>query len=60
MVVKTQSEDQSYSNFWSFVNSNRLTLVEKPPEDFPKSNNNFWGVNKNIQEIHPGYLLRKS
>jgi hypothetical protein len=53
-VVQTQSFEQSYKNFWSFVDHNELNYKEKPAEDFKTSNNSFWGVNKDPQEIHPG------
>jgi len=52
-IVQKQSFEQSYKNFWSFVDSNVLDYVEKPPENFPKSNNAFWGINKEVQELHP-------
>jgi hypothetical protein len=53
-VVQKQSFEHSYKNFWSFVDSNELGYVEKSTQDFPSSNNNFWGVNKEVQELHPG------
>jgi hypothetical protein len=56
-VVQKQSLEQSHKNFWSFVDSNVLNYIEKPPEDFKNSNNSFWGVNKEIQQLHPGILI---
>ena len=53
-VVQKQSFEQSYKNFWSFVDSNQLDYIEKKQEDYKNSNNAFWGVNKEAQEIHPG------
>jgi hypothetical protein len=53
-VVQKQSFEQSYQNFWSFVDYNVLNYIEKPPEDFKNSNNSFWGVNKEVQELYPG------
>ena len=53
-VVQKQSYEQSFKNFWAFCDYNQLGYVEKPPEDFSVSNNAFWGVNKEMQEIHPG------
>ena len=56
-VVQTQSFEQSYKNFWSFVDHNELNYKEKPAEDFKTSNNSFWGVNKDPQEIYPGNYI---
>lgn len=56
-VVQTQSFEQSYKNFWSFVDHNELNYKEKPAEDFKNSNNSFWGVNKDPQEIYPGNYI---
>jgi hypothetical protein len=53
-IVQKQSFEQSYKNFWSFVDSNELNYNEKPQEDFKNSNNAFWGVNKEVQENYPG------
>jgi len=39
---------------WSFVESNPLTMKEPIKEDFSKSNNDYWGVRPEIQQIHPG------
>jgi hypothetical protein len=57
-VVQKQSFEQSNKNFWSFVDSNNLDYVEKPPEDFSHSNRAFWGVNKELQEVYPGKKLK--
>jgi hypothetical protein len=53
-VVQKQSFEQSYKNFNSFVDTNELDYVESPPEDLVGSNNAFWGVNKEVQELYPG------
>ena len=52
-VIQKQSFDQSYKNFWFFVDSNELDYEERPPENFENSTNNFWGVEKEVQEVHP-------
>ena len=53
-VVQKQSFEQSFKNFWSFCDYNQLGYVEKPPEEFVNSNNAFWGVNKEVQDLYPG------
>jgi hypothetical protein len=58
-VVQKQSFEQSYKNFWSFVDSNELNYIEKPPEDFKSSNNAYWGINKEVQELYPGKNILK-
>lgn len=52
-VIQKQSFDQSYKNFWSFVDSNTLDYAEKVSDSIDKSINNFWGVEKEVQETHP-------
>jgi hypothetical protein len=56
-VVQKQSFEQNYKNFWSFVDSNHLDYIERLPEDFQLSNNAFWGVGKEVQELHPGNII---
>ncbi len=56
-IVRSQSLDQNYKNFWSYVDTNKLDYVEKPKESLPISNNAFWGVNKEVQELHPGIII---
>jgi hypothetical protein len=56
-IVQKQSVEQSYKNFWSFVDSNKLNYIEKPADDFESSNNAFWGVNKEVQELYPGNII---
>jgi hypothetical protein len=56
-VIQNQACDQSYNKFWSFVDSNKLDYNEKAPEGFVEANNAFWGVDKGVQEIHPGILF---
>jgi len=55
-VVNTQGFRQSEKNFWAFVDTNKLDYVDKKPSDISTSINSFWGVNKNVQELHPGYF----
>ncbi len=43
---------------WSFVDSNPLTMKEKVKEDFDKSNNDYWGVTKDIYQKHPGIIKK--
>lgn len=52
-VIQKQSYDQSYANFWSFVDSNKFDYEEKVHEGIDVSTNNFWGVEKSVQESHP-------
>lgn len=52
-VIQKQSFDQSYKNFWSFVDSNTLDYEEKVSESMETSINNYWGVEKGVQETHP-------
>lgn len=52
-VIQKQSFDQSYKNFWSFVDSNELDYEEKASESIETSVNNFWGIEKEVQETHP-------
>lgn len=52
-VIQKQSFDQSYKNFWSFIDSNELDYEEKVQDSIDKSINNFWGVEKSVQETHP-------
>ena len=56
-IVQKQAFAQAEKNLWSFVESNPLTLVEKKPEDFQKSNNDYWGVSKDIYTQYPGKSL---
>ena len=56
-VIQKQNNDKSYKNFWSFVDSNKLDYNERPPEGFIESNNSFWGVGKQFQELYPGIIL---
>ena len=53
-ILKKQSEEQNYKNFWSFIDSNKLTTINKPDTQLEINNNIFWGINKQIQELHPG------
>lgn len=53
-VVQAQAFAQSEKNFWSFVDPKKLDYVEKRVSDISTSNNSFWGVNKNVQELYPG------
>lgn len=53
-VVQKQSYEQNLRNFWSFVDSNALDYKEDLHEDFTLSNNSFWGIKKEVQEVHPG------
>lgn len=52
-VIQKQSFDQSYKNFWSFIDSNQLDYEEKAQEKLEKSINNYWGVEKSVQDTHP-------
>lgn len=53
-VVQKQALTQAEKNMWSFVDSNPLDMPERKKEDFQKSNDDYWGVTKDIQEQHPG------
>jgi len=53
-VVHTQAFVQSQKNFWSFVDSNKMDMVDQRKSDISTSVNSFWGVNKNVQESYPG------
>jgi len=52
--VHTQAFAQSQSNFWSFVDVNKIDLKDTRQSDLPTSIGSFWGVNKNVQELYPG------
>lgn len=52
-VVQKQTYKRNYEKFWEFLDSNELDYIEKPDIDFWKSNNNYWGVKKEVQEEHP-------
>lgn len=52
-VVQKQSYERNYDKFWEFLESNDLDYVEKPKPDFAVSNNAYWGVSKEVQELHP-------
>lgn len=52
-VIQRQSYDQSYKNFWSFIDSNTLDFEEKKDDDIKKSIDNYWGVEPTVQETHP-------
>lgn len=52
-VVQKQTYEKNYEKFWSFIESNDLDYIERPPEDFNKSNNAFWGVLPEVQALHP-------
>jgi hypothetical protein len=34
-----------------------MTMKEKVKEDFDKSNNDYWGVSKDIYQVHPGIYI---
>lgn len=53
-IIEQQSYEQDYKNFWSFVDSNKLSELSKLDTQFEISNNIFWGINKEVQELHPG------
>ena len=53
-TVNMQAYDQATKHFWSFVDSNSLDYVDKKTSDISTSVNSFWGVNKKVQELHPG------
>ena len=55
-VVQTQSFEQSYKNFWSFVDHNEKNYQEKPVEDFNTAVNSFWGVDSEAKQVHPGII----
>lgn len=52
--VQNQAYEQSFKNFWSFVDSNVLDYKDKKQSDINSSINSFWGVNQNVQELYPG------
>ena len=56
-TVNMQALDQATKNFWSFVDSNELDYNDKKASDISTSVNSFWGVNKKVQELHPGNLF---
>lgn len=53
-VVQTQAFEQSQKNFWSFVDANKLDYADRKQSDIKASVDSFWGVNKNLHEMHPG------
>ena len=57
-VVQKQSHEEAYKNFWSYVEANRIIFVDKPPENFGLSNENFWGVNKESKELYNDMILK--
>lgn len=52
-VVQKQSYERNYNKFWEFLDSNDLDYTEKPKPDLAVSNNAYWGVQKEVQELHP-------
>lgn len=52
-VIQKQSFEQSYKNFWSFIDSNELDYEEKATESMDTSINNYWGIEKNVQDSYP-------
>lgn len=54
--MQKQSFEQSYKNFWSFVDSNELDYQEKVKDTLDKSINNFWGIEKSSQETNPDMI----
>ena len=52
-VVQKQAYERNYDKFWEFLESNELDYKEKPPIDFKVSNNAYWGVTKEVQELYP-------
>ena len=57
-VVQKQSFEESYKYFWSFIEANKVEFVDKPPENFSKSKDSFWGVNKESKELHPDMNIK--
>ena len=55
-TVNVQALNQAEKNFWSFVDSNTLDYIDNKPSDIGTSVNAFWGVNKKVQELHPGNI----
>lgn len=56
-VVQKQAYERNYDKFWEFLDSNELDYKEKPPIDFKVSNNAYWGVTKEVQELYPDLKL---
>ena len=52
-VVQKQTYERNYDKFWEFLETNELDYIENPPENFDESNNAYWGVQKEVQELHP-------
>ena len=52
-VVQKQTYERNYDKFWEFLDTNELDYVECPPDNFNESNNAYWGVQKEVQEVHP-------
>jgi hypothetical protein len=52
-IVKSQGFKQSEKNYWSFIESNKLEEEQKVQDDVNKSNNDYWGIKKTVQELHP-------
>ena len=57
-MVQKQSIEESYKNYWSFIDANRIEFVDKPPENFSQSNDSFWGVNKESKELYSDMNLK--
>lgn len=57
-MVTSQTFDQAYKNFWSYVDSNKLNEERKVSEDIEQSKRDFWGINKHVQEVHPGFYFK--
>lgn len=52
-IIEKQNYENNYKKFWQFLDSNELDYIEKKKNDFEVSNMAYWGVQKNIQELHP-------
>jgi hypothetical protein len=55
-ILQKQSAEQSYNRFWSFVESNKINYDKSPLQAYEVSNDAFWGIQKTVQEQHPGSI----
>ena len=56
-IIEKQNYENNYKKFWEFVDSNDLDFTDKKKNDLVVSNMAYWGVQKDIQELHPELKL---
>lgn len=52
-IIEKQHYERNYNKFWQFLDSNELDYQEKKTKDFNVSNMAYWGIQRDVRELHP-------